>query len=428
MTLLPLARLLAGDRPGQHPVALGDRTLTLDDFRAACAGAVAAVPTGSRVLLACDDAWSFAAGLVGLGLAGRTVMVPPNLLPGTLDLLAPEADAVLTGFQPAPPRPDAREGGQVEFWTSGSTGTPKRVLRSLVQVEAEAAVLEAAFGSLLGPGPVVGTVPHQHIYGCSFRIVWPLAAGRPFLVEPCGDPGRFLEAMRQPGATLVSSPAHLSRLPRLLDLERLGVHPQVVFSSGGPLAQEDALAWRPAPVVEVYGSTETGGIAWRRQDPDPDSALWRPFPDLSLACAGDGALVVAGARAGREPVRMGDVAELLPDGRIRLRGRLDRVVKLDEKRVSLPELEAALERHPWVKRAAVVLLPGPRPVLGAVLETRPGAPGLRAELVQALQGHLAQRFESAALPRRWRVVQDLPVDDRGKLTAQALAGLFGGTR
>ena len=44
------------------------------------------------------------------------------------------------------------------------------------------------------------------------------------------------------------------------------------------------------------------------------------------------------------------------DGRFRLAGRLDRVVKLDGKRVSLPELEARLALHPYVGAAAVAPL------------------------------------------------------------------------
>jgi len=89
----------------------------------------------------------------------------------------------------------------------------------------------------------------------------------------------------------------------------------------------------------------------------------------------------------------------------------------------------------------VVLLPGvrprpggeeglprtSRPMLGAVVVLRAGAAGApaeRAARVRALRVHLAQRFEAPALPRRWRFPQELPYDERGKLTPQALAGLF----
>jgi len=208
-------------------------------------------------------------------------------------------------------------------------------------------------------------------------------------------------------------------------LQDLPVPPGVVFSSGGPLSGADAAVWRrrvPAGVVEIYGSTESGGIAWRIQGADPADADWTPFADVALGFRA-GALVVTSFRAGHGPLPMEDAAEPAPGGRFRLLGRLDRILKLEEKRISLPELELALESHPWVARAALVLLEGQRPALGAVVVLQ-GAPAGRARLVRALREHLARRFDGPALPRRWRFPTELPYDSRGKLTRQALAGLF----
>ena len=429
MSFLPLSRLLLGARSPDHPVALSGATpRTWAAFAAAAGWAAdqARRTGGRRWVLACPDAWDFAAGLVGLLQAGRTVALPPNFLPGTLSGLEREADGVLWETRPGTARPAPLD-GNLEFWTSGSTGEPKGVVRSVAQAEAEVALLERAFGHLMPEGPVVGTVPHHHIYGCLFRILWPLAAGRPFLCEPAGDPAAFLRALAQPApVALVASPAHLSRLPRMMDLDTLPLAPAVVFSSGGPLSAADAALWRgrvPAGVVEIYGSTETGGIAWRNQGADPASAHWTPFDDVAVAYQA-GALEVASFRAGPAPLRMEDAAEPLPGGGFRLLGRLDRIIKLEEKRIALPELEKALEAHAWVARAALVLLEGSRPTLGAVVVLKPGAPSERALLVRALRAHLGLRFEGLALPKRWRFPRELPYDARGKLTPRALAGLF----
>jgi acyl-coenzyme A synthetase/AMP-(fatty) acid ligase len=433
---LTLSQLFQGARSPDHPVALaqapgGFQVRTWSQFAASAAWAADRVRRngGQRWLLASPDAWDFAAGLAALLLAGRTVVLAPNFLPLTLEALEREADGALgtCGSLPGAPPPDPVPGGRVEFWTAGSTGEPRGIPRTLAQLEAEAAVLERHFAHLLPDGPVVGTVPHHHIYGCLFRILWPLAAGRPFLCEPAGDPDCFRQALAHPRPViLVASPAHLSRLPALVDLDRVPTPPGAVFSSGGPLGRREALEWRrwvPGGVVEIYGSTETGGIAWRNQGPAPESGDWTPLDDVALAFREDG-LVVDSFRAGPEPRRLEDRAEPTADGRFRLAGRLDRILKLEEKRVSLPELERALEGVPWVVRAAVVPLPGTRPILGAVVVLGAGAPAGRAVLARALRDHLAQRFDGPALPRRWRFPRELPYDDRGKLTVQALAGLF----
>ena len=447
MGFLPLRELFREARPPGSPVAIhldsahGPAARTWAEFTAAAAWAAdrARRGGGRRWVLACPEAWDFATGLFGLLQAGRTVVLPPNFLPETLRGLEREADGVLWETGAAPAGAPAVLEGSLEFWTSGSTGEPKGVPRSLAQLDAEVAMLERTFGHLLPAGPMVGTVPHHHIYGCLFRILWPLAAGRPFLCEPVGDPAGFRRALvlgapvaptpgapvaPTPGApvALVASPAHLSRLPQLLDLEALPAKPGVIFCSGGPLRAEDAALWRPSGVVEIYGSTESGGIAWRRQGADPADADWTPFADVAVGFQA-GALVVTSFRAGHGPLRMEDAAEPAPGGRFRLLGRLDRILKLEEKRISLPELELALESHPWVARAALVLLEGRRPALGAVVVLQ-GAPAGRARLVRTLREHLAQRFDGPALPRRWRFPNELPYDGRGKLTPQALAGLF----
>jgi acyl-coenzyme A synthetase/AMP-(fatty) acid ligase len=436
MGFLPLRQLFREARSPGHPVALhldaadGSGLRTWAEFAAAAAWAAdrARRGGGRRWVLACPEAWDFAAGLFGLLLAGRTVVLPPNFLPETLRGLEREADGVLWETGAAPAGPPAVLDGSVEFWTSGSTGEPKGVPRSLAQLDAEVAMLEQTFGHLLPPGPMVGTVPHHHIYGCLFRLLWPLAAGRPFLCEPVGDPAGFRRALALAApapVALAASPAHLSRLPQLLDLEALPAQPGVIFCSGGPLRAADAALWRrraPAGVVEIYGSTESGGIAWRIQGAAPVDADWTPFADVAVAFQA-GALVVTSFRAGPGPLRMEDAAEPAPGGRFRLLGRLDRTLKLEEKRVSLPELELALEAHPWVARAAVLLLEGRRPALGAVVVLK-GAPAGRALLVRTLREHLAQRFDGPALPRRWRFPEELPYDGRGKLTPQALARLF----
>ncbi len=424
--LTVLNALLVGD--ASRSVAYSQEGMhTQADLRDAAARVHASILPGSRHLLACEDPFAFLATLLGLAAAGCTAVLPPNHLLATLETLATEVDGVLTALPTSPitaPLPPLQDIDLV-FWTSGSSGQPKAVVRKLSHLTLEVVVLEALFGSHFQEGPVLGTVPHHHIYGCLFRVLWPWMTGRPFAAETTGHPDHFV----QEHGALVSSPAHLSRMLRLVDFATIAHPLAAVFSSGGPLSREDALAWGrwvKDGVVEVYGSTESGGIAWRIQDEDPESRCWRPFPDIAVALEADGALRIHTPRVEGGTLRMEDRAALRPDGRFELLGRLDRVVKVEEKRVSLPELETALESIPDVRRAAVVVLEGPRRALGAVLamDAPPAAAAERRALAAKLRSHLAQRFDAVLLPRRWRFVQELPTDNRGKLPQEALLALF----
>jgi acyl-coenzyme A synthetase/AMP-(fatty) acid ligase len=179
-------------------------------------------------------------------------------------------------------------------FTSGSTGQPSAISKRLDQLAREVDALQAAFGAQLEGVQVHGTVSHQHIYGLLFRVLWPLAAGR--LIHP----RRFFHedlvgALAGTDTVLVATPAHLKRLPEQLDWASLHGRLRAVFSSGGPLPEEAARQvrqWLGVAPTEVYGSSETGGIAWRRWD--TDLPPWQPLPGVQWRIE-DGCLAVASA-------------------------------------------------------------------------------------------------------------------------------------
>jgi acyl-coenzyme A synthetase/AMP-(fatty) acid ligase len=205
----------------------------------------------------------------------------------------------------------------------------------------------------------------------------------------------------------------------------------MIFSSGAPLPAATAAAFREktgnAP-TEVYGSTESGGIAWRHQA--NDDAAWTPMPRVSISQDADGALSISSPHLfDTSALRIDDGITLLSDGRFLLNGRLDRVVKVEGKRLSLPDMENELRVHPCVIDATLIVLDGRRQVLGAIVQlSDAGRLALdsigRRALAQVFRHFLAKRFEPVVLPRRWRFPREIPLDDRGKRNAATLAALF----
>jgi acyl-coenzyme A synthetase/AMP-(fatty) acid ligase len=444
--LIAIHSLLAAGRADGHPVYHdGERFVPWREFAAevaARAGRFAQRPE-RRWLLTSDQPHDFAITMLALLLAGKTLVIPPNTQPGTLVRLGGAHDAIAG---PGAPGPQARastpgeidpQAAIIDLYTSGSAGEPKCVRKTLAQFEIEVAAQEALWGGALGDAAIVATSPHQHIYGLLFRLFWPLSAGRPFDSVTCAQPDLLAQRLALLGAArdcaLVSSPAQLSRLPELIPLDSLRPAPRIIFSSGGPLPAAAAgefhrqLGFAP---TEIFGSTETGGIAWRRQEGGETGDAWSPLPGIAVTAAADGALELRSPfLAGTEAWRMDDAIEPLAGGRFRLRGRLDRTVKIEDKRLSLADLEARLGEHPWVAAAAAVALPGRRQSVGAALvlnargREQITARG-RAVVAQQLRRHLAAHFDKVLLPRRWRFPERLPFDQRGKLTQAALSALF----
>ena len=121
-------------------------------------------------------------------------------------------------------------------------------------------------------------------------------------------------------------------------------------------------------------------------------------------------------RAGERIYRTGDLTARSKDGILYFLGRMDRQLKVRGNRLEPREIEACLESHPLVSRAAVVVEPASR--------SRSGSPRLRAlvvavttamDLAQELESYLQSRLPEFMLPSQVEVVSSLPVDNRGKL-------------
>ncbi|WP_242392186.1 class I adenylate-forming enzyme family protein [Anaeromyxobacter oryzisoli] len=422
----------------EHPVALGAagaRTaaeLLTDASRVAAA---LARREPGEVLLVCEDRYLFAAGLLGAWTAGHAVLLPPNGQPEVLAELASgplvrafaddrgAGDLDLRQAVQGPPGPavpaalDARRALAV-LMTSGSAGPHQRCRKSAAQLlgEAETLALTFAVGS---SARVLASVPPHHIYGLLFGVLLPLRAGAAFVRETPLHAEAVAEAALRAGAThFVSVPAHLQVLARA---EALPAFVRV-FSSGAPLPAETARALRGRlrwDTVEVFGSSETGGIAWRGGPDEP----WRPFPGVTVSAGEDGALLLDSpllqAKAPR-PLTCADRVALRGDGAFELLGRRDGIVKVGGKRVSLREVEERLLSVPGVRDAAALARDGDG-ARGQEVWAAAVAPGWSAGRLRSV---LTRWLDPVAVPRQLRLVAALPRDGSGKLPRARLLALF----
>jgi acyl-CoA synthetase (AMP-forming)/AMP-acid ligase II len=433
---------LAGRRGGQ-PVSHADLLARIRAW-----AALGRRGGARRIALYHEDSLEFAAALVGAWLAGSTVWLAADALPATCAALAGEVEAFWGQF-PAHHAPQLAAAGDDDgmpwtapapdfdalvVFTSGSTGAPVPIPKRLDQLTGELATLEAQFGVLLGTAEVLATVSHQHIYGLLFRVLWPLAAGRALHAERHEFPETLAPALAAHPCVLLASPAHLKRLPDHLDWHGAAGRLQAVFSSGGMLEAEagrHAAALLGTVPVEVYGSSETGGVAWRRRSEGADEG-WTPLPGVAWRADGEGQLSVRSTQAGKDWTGLADRVDDLGGSRFVLRGRADRIVKIEEKRVSLDAIEAALLDSGLARAARVLACPGKgdaRQLLAAfVVPSEAGRALLerdgKAALNALLRAQLAPAFDAVALPRRWRYLDGLPVNAQGKTTAAQLLALL----
>ena len=376
----------------------------------------------------------FSVMLFGLLAAGKDVILPPNAQPETIKRVREHCDFTYTELPEVIATPVSNSvqitfpaDATITFFTSGSSGEPKVIRKLVSQLMLEASMLEQTFGNNIpATALVAGTVPANHIYGFLFRLLWPLSSGRA-MYQPTVDYYETLQCIQQP-YFLVSSPAHLSRFE---NLQSLPLKPLHISSSGGPLALDTSnriqreLGFAP---IEVFGSTETGGIAWR--EGQQEQRPWQLFSGIKMRQNSAGCLAIQSPYVSETTwIETQDKIEVLDTTHFHLRGRADRIVKLAEKRVSLPEMEAFCEQHSAVKEARFALLNSGRPTLGAVLVLTPEGQETLVQsgkhaFKQRLRNYLAQRFERVVLPRKIRYAPSLPCDERGKVSEQKVQELF----
>jgi len=451
MSSLALSRLLLERRPPTTPVAeSGNIVMDFARFHAdVAANAFRLRQLGCRRgLLVTKDSYWGAVGLFALMHAGAEVIMPQDSRRGTLAAISDAWDFLVcdgplehggaafvldTGGQGAGDALSALDPfTQLSFFTSGSTGAPKRVAKTLAHLDREAEAVDAVLGTSVPRGARVrSTVTHQHVYGLTFRLCWPLASGRPF-TSITGEYWETALAALDGEEALITSPAHLTRLAGIAPLPP-AQRPSLVLSAGAPLAEgaaEIAAAVFGVPVTEIFGSTETGAIAWRRRD--RAAAVWRALPGVAVESSQDGLLYVRAPHVPGGEHISSDRVDIEADGGFRFLGRNDSIVKIEGQRVSLPELEEHLRRLVWVADAAVVVLDESPAQLAAVVVPSPAGAAVLAEIgafrfCRRLRRALTEMQDPAGLPRRWRFVDALPSGTLGKRRASDILRLFRGS-
>jgi len=416
------------------------RAVRVVEFLGDVATVVAALPDGRDAINLCADRYAFLVAFCAVACKGQTNLLPPSRTKQAIDEVMasyPRSYALgdvplereplgfvrlpMLGLGPSVDEVPAIDAAQVVVigFTSGSTGQPRPNPKTWASFHASNRQNVHALSNTLDMAPgevghVVATVPPQHMYGIELSILLPLLG--PFAVHSARPlfPADVAAALADVPAprVLVTTPVHLGALLR--DPASLPAI-AAITSATAPLSQAlciDAESRYGAPVLELFGSTETCVIAQRRTAREAD---WLLHADVTLRPQPDGTLVDAPHFCA--PVTLPDVVELLPGHRFRLCGRHADLVEIAGKRASLADLTRRVLALDGVEDAVVLQLDEPdcggvRRIAALVV-----APD---RTVASLLDELRGAIDPAFLPRPLRKVEALPRNETGKLPRSAL--------
>ena len=311
----------------------------------------------------------------------------------------------------------------LRLFTGGSTGKPRVWSKSPRNLLAEAFYLRDKF-DLTSKDLFIATVPPYHIYGLLFSILAPFLAHARVLPESFTFPQEIISTIARHKATvLVSVPIHY----RSLKVDNLSAPSlKIAFSSSGVLNRSDAthfLKKTGLGITEIYGSTETGGIASRSISENTES--WKPADVVSWRLSGK-RLAVRSDFVSSEMEKdaegfcvTGDEAQPDNNNRFLLLGRADGIVKVAGKRVDLLDVQNKIQTLPTVRDAVVIALPaekGRESVIAALVA---------CELSEVqLKKMILDKLEPYAMPRRIKLVSSITRTATGKIDFRRVEQIF----
>jgi acyl-coenzyme A synthetase/AMP-(fatty) acid ligase len=400
---------------------------------------------GKKILCLCTENKAVTAACVLASLAGSCKLILPYSFSahamaemyyatGFNLAIADHPEEMPAGVEIITPLPDApgNINSQIirnpdepflSLFTGGSTGKPKIWSKSPRNLFTEAFYLKRKF-SLSDKDLFVATVPPYHIYGLLFSVLVPFASHARVLPDIYTFPQEIISVIKKHKASvLVSVPIHY----RVLKVDNLSVPSlKAAFSSAGALDRSDGSYFYKKTglgITEIYGSTETGGVASRNISEQTDS--WKPFDIVSYKLK-DKRLLVKSDFTSPEMERdkegfclTGDEVRKEKGNRFILLGRADGVVKVAGKRVDLLDVQNRIKRLPTVSDAFVLALPtdkGRESVVAAVVA---------CDLTQThLKKLLMDILEPYAVPRHVKIVSSLARTPAGKIDRRRIEKCF----
>lgn len=404
----------------------------------------------TKVYLVSDDRAFFLAGFLATLQTSSTLVIPGMINSGLLQELIASDDCLLTTHRDlAATVPDTIMLQDIKliadislvfnevaldkdiiFYTSGSTGKPQPVVKQLQYIEAEIAALEMLWGNNSSNSVhFFSTVPHHHIYGLLFSLLWPICSNHKIIRKTFTYWEELLFSYTT-GDYIISSPSHLTRIPEVA--KEANINCNHIFSSGAVLNFKDANTCKEVfqhLPIEVYGSTESGGIGYRQQATIEQP--WQTFAGVKIKAAKDYSIIVASPYLSAEkPLIINDLIQLFTPNTFALIGRTDSIVKIEGKRVSLLEMQKRICSMSAIDDVVIIPIKhATRYELAAlVVLTAAGKQELlqlgKNNYVKYIKQNIRGFFAEVVLPRRWRFIEQMPTNNYGKMSIELLEKYF----
>lgn len=333
-------------------------------------------------------------------------------------------------------RPQSFQSTALIKLTSGSTGGPRGVLTTEENLIADCTNICETM-DLREDDVNLGAIPFTHSYGFSNLIMPLLLQGTSIVISNDYMPVPLLELSNRDRVTFLPGiPMMYDHLSRLPSAEGTFETVRTFISAGAPLTPAVARAFHERHHQRIhtfYGCSECGGITYDRCGGAAErGTVGAPMSNVDLDIDSEtGRLIVRGsavangywnvtdeekARFRGSEFTTDDIVETTPEGEIRIVGRSSALINVAGKKVNPREVENVILTIDGVREVSVVGSPaGARgDVVLAVIVAEPGVSQ------QIVRRHCQEHLSAHKVPRIVRFIDQMPVDQRGKVRKSEL--------
>lgn len=244
------------------------------------------------------------------------------------------------------------------YFTSGSTGFPLGALKTKENIISEIEVLTSLLKKYEIKRVIV-TVPFIHFYGSLMGLFYPLFNNIDIVLKEHFLPNDLLDIIED-NSLVVTTPLYIKSLNRISSSKNLSN--SIFISSTAPLQKDDAKEFNEkfsSNILQIFGSTETGGIAYKYND----ETLWTPLERVNLSLNEENELKVESdfisniifekeLKQTNQQIQTFDYVEFI-DNKFKLIGRSSQILKIAGKRYSTIQIENILEQIDGIEKAVV---------------------------------------------------------------------------
>lgn len=317
------------------------------------------------------------------------------------------------------------ENTYVTLFTSGSTGLPKRIKKSLKNILIEAGDILDDFKDVLSNKEIrkhiVTSTTAHHMFGLSCWFFLSLCNIENFVLDTreviYPDQADLKETI------FVSTPSFLEKFKKH-DV-KITEPPSLILTAGDKLKKEvfEYFEYFNAPIREIYGSTETGVIAYKTCSTDE---YFRCFKNVEIDKDKNSQIIIKSPYFSENEARLCDIIEIMDRKNFCLKLRNDRIVKIQEKRVSTQEIENHLIQSDLID-CAYCFKHADKLACAAVLSERGkdfylDSSNGSQNLIKKLKSFLKDKSE--IIPQKWKFLSEIPKTKTGKTDKEKIEEVF----